>query len=204
MNLSPSRLRALFLIGLLLAACSPSPQLSKLPPDAVILAFGDSLTHGTGANESESYPAVLADLSDHEVVNAGVPGEISAAGLARLPDVLDETQPSLLLLCHGGNDMLQKLDLRQTESNIRAMVREAQKRGVVVVLIGVPRPGLLLGTADFYKSVAADMNLTFEDEALADILGQRKLKADPVHPNAAGYRQLAESVLILLKKHGAL
>jgi len=205
MNLSPGRFRIPFLIALLLASCSPSPQLPLLAPDAVILAFGDSLTHGTGAgSEKQSYPAVLAALSGHRVINAGIPGEISSAGLARLTGVLDEEQPSLLLLCHGGNDILQKLDLQKTESNLRAMIREAQSRGIAVVLIGVPRPGLLLGTADLYKSIAADMKLPFEDETLAEILSQRKLKADRVHPNAAGYRQLAESVLALLKKHGAL
>jgi lysophospholipase L1-like esterase len=205
MNLSPNRFRVLFLVSLLLAACNPSPQMPMLAPDAVLLAFGNSLTHGTGAgSEKQSYPAVLAALSGHRVVNAGVPGEISSAGLTRLTEVLDEEQPSLLLLCHGGNDMLQKLDPHKTESNLRTMIREAQSRGIAVVLIGVPRPGLMLGTADLYKTIATDMNLPLEDEALSDILSQRKLKADPVHPNAAGYRQLAESVLALLKKHGAL
>jgi len=192
------------LIALLLAACSPSPKLSPLPPDGVILAFGDSLTHGTGASANQSYPAVLAKLSGHEVVNAGIPGEISSTGLKRLPEELDDVQPSLLILCHGGNDMLQKLNLSQTEENLRSMIREAQDRGIPVVLIGVPKPGLLLGTAGFYDKVAREMNVPIEDEALADILRKGNLKSDYVHPNAAGYRMLAEAVLALLQKHGAL
>ncbi|HXH71702.1 MAG TPA: arylesterase [Mariprofundaceae bacterium] len=204
MTLSHRALPILLLIALLLAACSPSPKLPALPPDGVILAFGDSLTYGTGAGEGQSYPAVLASLSGHEVVNAGIPGEISAKGLARLPALLDEVQPSLLILCHGGNDMLQKLDLGQTEANLRAMIDEAKQRNIPVVLIGVPKPGLLLGTAEFYDKVAKEMHVPIEDEALPSILSKGNLKSDYIHPNAAGYRLMAQSVLTFLQKFGAL
>jgi len=192
------------LLGLVLVACSPSPKLPMLPPDGVVLAFGDSLTHGSGAREGESYPAVLAVLSGHEVVNAGIPGEISARGMARLPELLDQVQPALLILCHGGNDMLQKLDTAQTAANLRAMIAEAQQRGIPVVLIGVPKPGLLLGTAEFYDKVAEEMGVPIENEALPSILSKGNLKSDYIHPNAKGYRLLAEAMLKLLSKYGAL
>jgi acyl-CoA thioesterase I len=204
--ISPRLARPLLpaLAVLLLVACSASPQLSPLPPKGVILAFGDSLTYGTGAAEDQSYPADLSRLSGHEVVNAGVPGETSAAGLKRLPGLLAAVHPSLLILCHGGNDMLQRLDPKQTKANLRAMIRLARKRGIPVVLIGVPKPGLLLGTADFYESIAKDMHVPIEDEALASILRQGNLKSDYVHPNAKGYQRLAAAVFELLKKDGAL
>jgi len=192
------------LLLLLLSACSPSPKLPQLLPDGIILAFGDSLTHGTGAAENQSYPAVLAALSGHEVINEGIPGEISSKGLARLPELLDEAQPSLLILCHGGNDMLQKLDLAQTEANLRAMIEAAKQRGIPVVLIGVPKPGLLLGTAEFYDKVAKEMDVPIEDETLPAILSKGNLKSDYIHPNAEGYRLLAEAVFKLLQKDGAL
>lgn len=192
------------LIALWLAACSGSPQLPKLPAGGVILAFGDSLTYGTGAAGSESYPADLARLSGHPVVNAGVPGEISATGAARLPALLDRVQPALLILCHGGNDMLQRLDPAAMERNLRAMVAAAQRRDIPVVLIGVPKPGLLLTTAKAYERVAGETHVPIEDDILADILRKRALKSDLVHPNAQGYRLMASTIYALLKAKGAI
>ena len=77
-----------------------------------------------------------------KVVNAGVPGETSAQGLARLPGVLDEVKPKLLLLCHGGNDFLRRMDESQARANIRSMIALARDRGIAVVLLATPKPSL--------------------------------------------------------------
>lgn len=196
---------ALLLASLLLAACTDKPpQLPPLPRDAVILAFGDSLTEGTGAGSDASYPAVLAELTGHTVINAGIAGELSAAGLRRLPGVLAATDPQLLILCHGGNDMLRKRSASALASNLRDMVALAREHGVAVILVGVPRPGLLLGTAEVYRELAAAMNIPLEADVLAHILGNAGLKSDPVHPNAAGYRAMAEALHALLRATTAL
>jgi acyl-CoA thioesterase-1 len=189
---------------LLLSACSDSPRLPPLQPQARILAFGDSLTFGTGASPEQSYPAVLAGLLGLEVVNAGVPGELSAAGLARLPGLLDELQPSLLILCHGGNDILRGQDLERARGNLEAMVREAKARGIGVVLVGVPARQLLADTAGFYRAVAESNGLPLEDEVIGEIILRPSLKSDAVHPNAAGYRRLAEAVHQVLREAGAV
>jgi len=196
--------RALFVLLLLAAACSGGPKLPRLAPDAVVLAFGDSLTFGTGAREDESYPARLQALIGRKVVSSGVPGELSVSGLARLPVALDAAKPQLVILCHGGNDLLRKLDDGQTARHIRAMVELARARGAEVVLIGVPKPGLLPSPAAFYAEIAKDLRLPYEDAALKKILTDNALKSDLVHPNAAGYARLAEAVAALLKRAGAV
>lgn len=189
----------------LVAACSGStPKLSRLPADAVVLAFGDSLTYGTGTQAETSYPAVLEKLIGRTVASAGVPGEVSAAGLARLPEALDEYQPALLILCHGGNDFLRKLGDAQAAENLRAMIRVAKQRGIEVVLIAVPKPGLPPSPPDFYAEIAREFKLPYEDGALTAILRDRELKSDVAHPNAKGYAELAAAVAEVLKKSGAI
>jgi lysophospholipase L1-like esterase len=198
------RLLTLLLAVVLIVGCSRAPELPSLPSDGVILAFGDSLTRGTGAGSGEGFAEVLAVSSGREVVNAGVPGEESDAGLARLPGVLDTVQPDLVILGHGGNDMLRRRDLEQTKSNLRQMVLLARDRGASVVLLGIPKPGLFLGTHPLYRELADELALPLEDEVLADVLADRELKADQIHPNAAGYRQVSESMHRLLTDAGAL
>jgi len=97
----------LLMLCLLLVACSKGPQLGKLPPGATILAFGDSLTFGTGVDTPQSYPSVLASLLNHPTENRGIPGNTTADAKERFADALDETKPALILLCLGGNDFLQ-------------------------------------------------------------------------------------------------
>lgn len=197
--------RAALLLLALLTACSGSqPKLQRLAPDAVVLAFGDSLTFGVGANPGESYPARLEALIGRKVVSSGVPGETSAEGFARLPAALDDTKPQLVILCEGGNDFLRKLDEAQSADNLRAMIRLAKARGAQVMLIAVPKPGLLPTPADFYSAVAKEFSVPHEEAVLKKILTDNSLKSDLVHPNAAGYARLAEAIAALLRKTGAV
>lgn len=188
----------------LLVGCSQVPQLPVVPADGAILAFGDSLTAGTGATADTSYPAVLSRLTGRRVINAGVPGEVTAAGLARLPELLDREKPALVLLCLGGNDFLQRLDAAKAEENLRTMIRMIRERNISVVLIGVPRLGLGLEVPAWYERIAKDADIPYEGKVLKRILGERALKSDTVHPNADGYHQMAEALAHLLKKTGAL
>ncbi|PKN11283.1 MAG: arylesterase [Deltaproteobacteria bacterium HGW-Deltaproteobacteria-4] len=201
---SAGHLLFLVLCALLLCSCQKTPKIAPLGNDAVILAFGDSLTYGTGAGREESYPAILASLTGHKVINAGVPGEVSEEGRARLATFLDETQPSLLLLCHGGNDFLRRLDPGQVKVNLRAMVQSAKERGISVVLIAVPTLGFGLQVPPLYEELAREEDLPVEGEILSEILGDAKLKSDPIHPNAAGYKQLAVALESLLRRSEAL
>lgn len=197
--------RLLLIIVLLLTiACSKTPQLPPLAADATILAFGDSLTAGTGAAEAESYPAVLARLTGRKVINAGLPGEVSASGLQRLPELLRQERPQLIILCHGGNDLLGHLGQQQLAENLRGMLRLAREQGIPVLLLAVPSPDFTLTPPPLYAELAKEFAAPLESKALKQILAKSRLKADHIHPNAAGYALLAEAVLQLLKKSGAL
>lgn len=190
----------------LLTACSDNkPQLPLLSPDAVILAFGDSLTFGSGTDKAKSYPAVLAQLTGHPVINAGIPGEVTAAGLQRLPALLARYKPELLILCHGGNDLLRKLNSAATRSNIEAMINAAAQHNIPVLLIGVPQPALLfMESAGIYNAIAAQYKLVYQGEILPAVEADNSLKSDRIHPNAEGYNLMADAIYQLLQESGAL
>jgi len=197
------RLLAILLLVSLLPACDKAPTIAPLSPHAVILAYGDSLTHGNGAPAGEAYPDILTGLLGRTVVNAGVPGEISAEGLARLPQLLQRYRPQLVILCHGGNDFLRRLDRQQTAANLTAMVEQCKAAGADVVLVGVPEPGLFLSPPDFYNTIARQAGIPYEAEVISSVLGDRDYKSDTIHPNAAGYRRIAEALHALIRQaHG--
>jgi len=193
------------LILFFISACTDSGSLSQLAPGATVVAFGDSLTYGTGvAPTTESYPAVLANLTGLKVIRSGVPGEISAAGLRRLPKVLADESPELVIICHGGNDVLRQLSAIKTEQNLRAMIKMARQSGAEVVLVAVPRFGLFPSAWDYYEDIAEDLNVPVEFDVISDLQRNPGMKSDQVHFNQTGYRLMAEALADLLRESGAL
>lgn len=195
------------MIGLvvMLAACGEKgPKLPRLAPTDVVVAFGDSLTYGTGAAESESYPAVLGQLIGRTVVRAGVPGEMSAQGLERLPAVVDEHNPRLVIVCLGGNDMLRQVPEAEIAQNLRGIVKALKDRKIAVVLVGVPKPALITSAPVFYANLAKELAIPYEGKVVTSVLYSNETKSDPIHPNARGYRLMAEAIAQLLKNAGAI
>lgn len=190
----------------LLACSDKQANLSPIADDALILAFGDSLTYGTGADNSktQSYPAVLQQLIGRTVINSGVPGEVSIDGLVRLAEDIEEYEPDLVILCHGGNDLIRRLNKEQLQQNLEQMVTLIQQSGAQVVLVGVPNFNLTLAVPELYSKVATNFNIPIEMDIIPKIERDPKLKSDTIHPNSEGYKQVAESIQQLLLASGAL
>jgi len=201
-----ARVGALVLL-LAVASCDgdQTPQLPPLKQNALVLAYGDSITVGVGASAGSSYPEVLSQLIGHRVVRSGVSGEVSEAGLRRLPSVISQYQPDLIILCHGGNDILRGVPERVIEANLRAMISLARAAGAHVVLVGVPKRSVFMsGGAPLYERIADELDLPYLDSTIAEIMKSNQLKSDAVHPNAAGYRKIAEEVAELLRRAGVI
>jgi len=188
---------------LVLAGCDrPKTAAQPVPAGATVLALGDSLTYGTGtgAAPQAAYPAVLAGLTGWNVVNAGVPGDTSAQALARLPELLAEHRPQLVIVSIGGNDFLRRLPEAETRANVEAICRQALQTGAQVLLVAVPRATVAAALGQMtdhtlYADVAGALKIPLQREGWGEVLAREELRSDPVHANAQGYAQFARSVL---------
>jgi len=180
---------------------SANIQTTPLQSKESVLAFGDSLTYGSGAHP-QSYPVQLQKLIQKEVINAGVPGETSSRGLKRLPSLLQKYHPKLVILCHGGNDIIRQQSKKTLKENLLKMIQMSKKIGAQVLLVGVPDFHRLGFTTDtLYEAVAKQENVLYEGEILSKIENDPTLKSDRIHPNAKGYALMAKAFATILKEH---
>jgi acyl-CoA thioesterase-1 len=211
--------------AVMLAACSrsaPAPAASTAAPPAAqpavplsgsgddsgrpkIVALGDSLTAGLGLLEGQAYPALLqeklnADGYAWEVVNAGVSGDTSAAGLQRLDWTLQQPDIRILILELGANDGLRGLPVTEMKKNLAAIVERAQERHIAVLLLGMEAPPNFgpeyAGSfRQVYRDLARDYRLPFMPFMLDKVAGISALnQADGIHPNVEGTHIVAENV----------
>lgn len=193
----------LFFVVLAISACGDD-ELDPLIAGDTILAFGDSLTFGKGTTQDSAYPAVLQELSGHPVINAGISGETTSEGLTRLPGLLDQYDPALVILFEGGNDILRNQPQNRTKANLAQMIQSIQSTGAQLILVGVPEKSLFSSSASFYTELAQQYDVPLQDSIVSKLLKKPAMKSDRVHFNSEGYRAVAEAVYELLKKSGAL
>lgn len=173
----------------------------NLPPRAPEpwVAFGDSLTEGYGANSGEDFPTQLGQRLGRPIRNLGIAGETSVDGLRRLEQV-EGLLPEVVLLCFGGNDILQGVSRDRMFANLGAMIDRLQARGSFVVLIGVPGSDLLGDSnAKGFQALARQKEVMHLPNLLDGILSQPSLMSDYVHPNAAGCAKIADRLEKVLR-----
>lgn len=188
-----------------LSACQKEnkPLLHPLPPSAVILAFGDSLTYGTGSG-GEGYPARLERIIHFKVINAGIPGDETQNGLARIMGELEKYHPQLVILCLGGNDQLRKRPAGAIKENLRKIIQMIQSSGAQVVLLATPNADFSLSVPDYYAELGAEFNIPVDAETLPRLFKNQDYKSDYIHFNSAGYQAFAEAMANFLRAQGAL
>lgn len=185
-------------------ACSHEPQLTPLHEGDVILAFGDSLTYGTGATLETSYPAYLSQLIGFQVINAGVPGEETEQGVHRIAETLDDNAPKLVIVCLGGNDLLRKRSPEVIKQNLENIINQIKARKIEVILIAVPEPKLSLHMPNFYRDIGKTLQIPVDTYTLRRLLSEPQYKSDYIHLNAQGYREMAINIASFLREHGAI
>ncbi len=199
-----------------LAACSSAPRKEPVRTESAstpsrpavpaddrhrLVAFGDSL----GAEPGASYPDFLQKLIDERhfpwhVINAGVSGDTSTDGLARLPGVL-EYQPEIVILELGANDGLRGIPVEATRENLDQMIVALRDAGAKVVLAGMTLPpnygpDYIHPFEKIFTGLAAKYKLTLIPFLLAGVGGNPALmQRDGLHPTAEGNRRVAANVM---------
>ena len=210
-GLNRRRLLGVSLVATLgLVACGRKPPRAQaVPPGATVLALGDSLTSGVGATADTAYPAELARLTGWTVVNGGVSGDTSAQALARLPGLLQQHQPALVIVSIGGNDFLRRQSAATARANIHRICSEAKGSGAQVLLVAVPELSLMaaagrLSDHPMYEEIAEKLKIPLHAKGWSSVLAQERLRSDPIHANAAGYAEFAQQLVGTLRQTGLL
>jgi acyl-CoA thioesterase-1 len=217
------RATLLFAVALLLAACGQKePPAAQRPRERpipetrpaqdsrpVIVAFGDSLSAGSGVPESQSYPACLQRELDrrglaYRVENAGISGDTTSGGVVRVETVL-ALKPVVVILELGANDGLRGLPIATTRANLEQMIQELQRAGTQVVLAGMTLPpnygpDYIRSFERVYTGLAAKHKLRLIPFLLEGVAGTAQfMQSDGLHPNADGNVRVAANVMKVLE-----
>ena len=175
----------------------------------MVVAFGDSLTAGYGAETGKSYPDFLQKDLDAEglkwhVINGGVSGDTTTDGLNRIGEVL-AYKPRIVIVEFGGNDGLRGLPIETTRANLEQIVSTLTKSGIKVVLAGMTLPpnygpDYIHSFEKIYQDLAAHYKLTRIPFLLEGVATQRGLmQRDGLHPTGEGNAIVAKTVLRYLR-----
>lgn len=191
-------------------APAPRPAAASRKAEPLVVFLGDSLTAGLGLAEDQAYPALLERRLDGDgkpvrVINAGVSGDTTAGGLARLDWLLGQ-KPAVLVVGLGANDGLRGLPLEETEKNLREIVRRAKQAGARVLLLGMripPNygPDYTRQFEAMYPEIAKDLEVPLVPFLLEGVGGETGMnQEDGIHPTAEGQEVLADNVEPYLEK----
>jgi len=214
------RLTALLTVSVLTLLCIPGCSEQKEPVQKIerqqpvyagtIVCVGDSLTAGLGVNENDAYPAQLEKKLHSagytwRVVNAGISGETSSGTLSRINWVL-KLKPDIVVLETGANDGLRGIDPAVTKKNIDGIIRILKQNNVTIVLAGMRMvtnlgPDFTTAFAALYPALAKRHGLILIPFFLNKVAGDASLnQADGIHPTAAGYRIVTDTVYPAVKR----
>ena len=166
----------------------------------VVAFLGDSLTAGYGLSPPDTYPALLERILGITAINAGVSGNVTADGLARLERDVLAHRPRIVVVALGINDQIRRLPAQQSLKNLDEICRRVQETGARLLLAHVSPPigqdTLLSGI----RALARQYQAELVEDLLRGIITDADLRLDRVHPNARGHQKMAERLRPVLAR----
>ena len=159
-----------------------------------IICFGDSITFGYGAIAGEDFPTQLGKLMNLPVINAGLSGDTSTEALARLDEEVLKKKPRLVLIEFGGNDFIKNVPMQDTIKNTEEMIDRIQARGSMVAVVDISSGLFMRAYRGAFARIAAKKDAIFIPSLLNKIITNPSMKSDFLHPNAAGYKEIARRI----------
>lgn len=169
-----------------------------------ILVLGDSLSAGLGVDYNQSWPLLVQkELNNADynyiVINAGISGDTTSGGLSRLPKLINQHNPEILILELGGNDGLRGTPLSVVEENLRKMIELSNQSGIIVLMMGVQLPpnyGVSYTTSfeSIFANLSKEFGLVLVQGELADMVKNGLMQPDGIHPNVAGHIMIQQAV----------
>lgn len=193
---------AVGLFFVLIVSCSAQSS----PDKKTILVLGDSLSAGYGIEQGSDWVHLLASqLTEHTWINASISGETTVGGLSRLPALLSEHQPHIVIIELGANDGLRGYSLLTIKKNLSKLVSLSQQQGADVLLLGIRLPPnygdrYAEGFYQTYFTVANGADIPLVPFFLQGVAtNDQYMQADGLHPNAAAQPLILQNVLPTLK-----
>jgi lysophospholipase L1-like esterase len=166
-----------------------------------IICFGDSITFGYGVNPGEDYPTALSKMVDHPLINAGIDGDTTFEALKRIDSDCLQREPRLVIIEFCGNDFLRKIPKEVTAKNIGEMVDKIQSAGAMAAIVDVSAGMFLAEYRSIFSRLAKEKGAIFVTSVLNGIITNPTMKSDFLHPNAAGYKLVAQRVYTAVKPY---
>lgn len=199
------RLRSIVFLALICVGAQAQASQNTL------MVFGDSLSAAHGVQTGEAWVALLRDRLDEEgldqwqVVNASIGGETTDGGLRRLPELLDENEPSIVIIELGGNDGLRGFPPNVIRQNLSSMIEQVHEAGARALLVGMQIPPnygqrYTRAFADIYPELAEEHETELVPFFLEGVYDQEgMMQADDIHPTAKAQDQLLNNVWPVLE-----
>jgi len=156
-----------------------------------IICFGDSITFGYGANPGDDFPSQLAKLVSMPVLNEGISGDTSVEGLQRIQASVLDKDPYLVLIEFSGNDFIKNVPEAVTMKNIEKMIERIQAGGAMVAIVDISAGMFMQRYRALLAKIAERKKAIFIPSLLDKIITNPSMKSDFLHPNAAGYKEVA-------------